>query len=312
MNILGIDIGGTSIKCAVVNSNGELISEKFSIPIIKGENQEATIERLAKTCKDFLDSNNMKIDGIGIGIPGSLDTTKGTVVYSNNLVWENLKIVEIMKKTFDLPIKISNDANVAALGEAKFGAGKKYKNIVMITLGTGVGGGIVIEGKLYEGTDGKGAELGHTTLIYNGTPCTCGRRGCLESYASATALIRQTKEAMMKDKDSLLWKEVKTIDDVNGKTVFDAASKGDKTSKAVIKQYIAYIGEGLLNMCNIFRPECIVLSGGIANQGKVLTDRLTEYMEAQNYGYPYSPKTEIAVATLGYNSGIIGAASLLL
>ncbi len=181
----------------------------------------------------------------------------------------------------------------------------------MITLGTGVGGGIVIDGKLYEGTDGKGAELGHTSLIYNGLPCSCGRKGCLEMYASATALIRQTKEAMKNDKNSLLWNEVKILDDVNGKTVFDAAKKGDKTSEAVIDQYVSYLGEGLLNMCNIFRPECIVLSGGIAKQGKLLTDKLTKYMEAQGYGYPYAPKTEIAIANLGYNSGIIGAASLL-
>lgn len=313
MNILGIDIGGTSIKGAIVSDKGEIITDKFSLPIVKGEEQTITINKLVKLVEDFLAANKaIKISGIGIGIPGSLDTEKGVVDYSNNLRWKNLKIVEIFKKTFDLPIKISNDANVATLGEAYFGAGKMYKNIVMITLGTGVGGGVVIDGKLFEGYLGKGTELGHTTLVYDGLPCSCGRKGCLETYASATALIRQTKEAMTKNKKSKLWDEVSSIDEVNGKTVFDAMRKGDKVAAQVVDQYISYLAEGLLNFCNIFRPECIVLSGGIAKEGDFLTDKLTKYMEAQNFGYPYAPKTEIKIANLGYNSGIIGAASLLM
>ena len=312
MNILGIDIGGTSIKGAIVNENGEIISDKISLPIVAGEDQEITIFKLTSLIKEFLVKNSdKKVSGIGLGIPGSLDTKNGVVDFSNNLKWKNLKIVEIMQNSLDLPVKISNDANVATLGEARFGAGKQYKNIVMLTLGTGVGGGVVIDGKLFEGNLGKGTELGHITLVYNGPQCSCGRKGCLEMYASATALIRQTKEAMEHNPNSLLWKEVNSIDEVDGKTVFDAERKGDKIASIVVAHYISYLGEGILNYLNIFRPECVVLSGGIAKEGANLTDRLTKYLEDQEYGYPFAPKTVIKTAELGYNAGIIGAASLL-
>lgn len=312
MNILGIDVGGTSIKGAIVNDKGKVLTERFSFPIVKDENQEDTINRLVIFVKEYLDKISVKVDGIGMGVPGSLDTTEGSVIFSNNLKWKDLEIVKMFKKSFDLPIKISNDANVAALGEAKFGAGKKYKNIVMITLGTGVGSGIVIDGKLYEGTNGKGAELGHTTLVYNGLECSCGRRGCLEMYASATALIRQTREAMERNKFTKMWDGIKDLSEVDGRTAFEWAKLGDKVAEDVVARYVSYLSEGLLSMCNVFRPECIVLSGGIANQGKNLTDKVKKYMSAQSYGYPFSPKTEIAIANLGYNSGIIGAAALLL
>ena len=212
-----------------------------------------------------------------------------------------------------MPVKITNDANAAALGEKVFGAGKKYQNVVMITLGTGVGSGIIIDGKIYEGLNGKGAEIGHSTLYVDGLPCTCGRNGCFEMYASASALIRQTKEAMEKDKKSLLWAEAKENNGkVSGRTAFYAAQKGDETANKVVDNYVKYLSEGLLNVCNIFRPECIVLSGGIANQGDYLLRKVKTYCEKYDYGYPNSPVTQIEIAEIGYNSGIIGAACLIL
>jgi len=180
----------------------------------------------------------------------------------------------------------------------------------MITLGTGVGSGIVIDGKIYEGKKGQGAEIGHSSLFIDGIPCSCGRRGCFEMYASATALIRQTKEAMLKNKESKLWAGITDINQVNGKTVFDAAKAGDETANKVIDQYVMYLSEGLLNVCNIFRPEVIVLSGGIANQGTYLTDKINAYLVKYEYGYPMSTSTDVKIAELGYSSGIIGAASL--
>lgn len=312
MNILGIDIGGTSIKGAVVNEKGEVCSDVFSLPVPKGEDQNITMKNLINISINTIENFGQEVSGIGIGIPGAIDSTKGIVTFSNNLKWKNLKIVEIFKKSFNLPIKITNDANAASLGEARFGAGKDAEIMIMFTLGTGVGGGIVINGKLFEGKDGRGAELGHTTLIMDGLQCSCGRKGCMEMYASATALIRMTKEEIIKDKDSIIWNEIKDINEINGRHAFDAMKKGDKTGERIVKMYVKNLSEGILNYCNIFRPDVIVLSGGIAKEGKFLTDMIEDYLEEHEYGYPTSPASKVRTAKLGYNSGIIGAASLLL
>lgn len=219
----------------------------------------------------------------------------------------------MIEDAFKIPVKITNDANAAALGEAIFGAGKKYNSTIMLTLGTGVGGGVIIDHHLFEGNEGKGTELGHIILVPNGLPCGCGRKGCLEQYASATGLMRQTKEAMEQHKESIMWKLVEgDINNVNGKTVFDAEALGDETAKAVLKQYVFYLGEGLLDFCNIFRPNAIILSGGIAKQGENLNSRLRAYMADRHYGYLNSPVVDLVSATLGYEAGIIGAATLIL
>ena len=196
MVAIGIDIGGTSIKGAAVDSNG-LVYDTFSMPFVK-EDGEVFVKKLAVLVKDYIASHHLEkqIVGIGIGVPGTLDINNGIVNYSNNLGWVDLHISDIMHETLPYPIRLLNDANAAALGEAKFGAGKQYETIILLTLGTGVGGGIIINGKLFEGNEGKGGELGHTVIVVDGEPCTCGRKGCLEAYASATALIRETKKAM--------------------------------------------------------------------------------------------------------------------
>ncbi|MCQ2814950.1 MAG: ROK family protein [Bacilli bacterium] len=313
MPVLGIDIGGTSIKGSLVNSLGEC-KENFVMPINPNLSQEETIEELLDVIDKYLQANlnGESLDGIGMGIPGSLDTEKGIVTFSNNLKWEDLKIVDLFKKRYKTPIKITNDANAAALGEARFGAGKEFKNMVMITLGTGVGSGIVIDGKLFEGYLGKGAELGHTTLVLDGLSCSCGRRGCFEMYASATALIRQTKEKMSICPDSLMHQISNELGKVDGRVAFMAAKKGDKAANEVVDQYVKYLSEGILNICNALRPECVVLSGGIAKEGSYLTDKVLNYCKLQDFGYPYSPSLVIKIAELGYQSGIVGAASLLL
>jgi len=311
MLAIGVDIGGTSIKVSAVNENGKVLN-KFVIPVNKEESQDETIDNLIKEINSYIENNDFKgkISGIGLGIPGSVDTATGEVIYCSNLGWKYLPIVKKIKEGTNLEVKITNDANAAALAESKFGVGKIYKDIVMITIGTGIGGGIIIDNKLYEGFEGKGAELGHVTLIMDGLPCGCGRKGCFEKYASATALINQTKEAMEKNKDSLLNEVAKEEGKVNGKVAFIAAKKGDKVANQVIDQYVKYLSEGLLNICNVFRPQCIVLSGGIANQGEYLITKVIRYMESYNFGYPFSPKTSIKIAEVGYDSGIIGAASL--
>lgn len=311
MIAIGIDIGGMSIKGAAVDSDGH-VHGLFSMPIIKGEDGETTIRNLAELVKDFIQQQHLEkeIVGIGIGCPGTLDFAKGIVDYSNNLGWNNLPVADLMFEVLPYPIKLINDANAAALGEAKFGAGKEYENVILLTLGTGIGGGIIINGELYEGNEGKGAELGHAVIQVDGEPCSCGRRGCFEAYASATALIRETKKEMQLNPNSLLWNICPEIDKVGGKTVFEALAENDESAVKVFNNYIKYLGEGLLNYCNIFRPNIIVLSGGIANAGDVLFNPLNEYLEKHFYGYKMTPAVKVIPAELGYDSGKIGAAAL--
>ena len=311
MIAIGVDIGGTSIKGAAVDSDGR-VYEKFSLPVIKDEAGEVTIRKLSEIIKDYIAAQGLehKIIGIGIGCPGTLDIQRGIVNYSNNLKWFDLPMVDIMHEMLPYPIRLTNDANAASLGEAKFGAGKSYETIIMLTLGTGVGGGIIINGKLFEGNEGKGGELGHSVVVVDGELCSCGRKGCLEAYASATALIRDTKKAMKSNRRSLLWKVCPDIDLVGGKVPFEAAKQGDATAINVLDNYVKYLGEGILNFCNIFRPNVVVLSGGIANAGDYLFSRVNKYIEDRDYGYKRTPAVKVVPAELGYDSGKIGAAAL--
>ena len=309
MAILGIDIGGTSIKGGLVYRYGQ-VDKLFSLPIDKSLSQDEQIKALINKIKETYKDDDF--EGIGLGIPGAIDNTLGVVMYSNNLKWENLEIGKMLKHAFPgKKIAMTNDANAAALGEAKFGSAKNEQNVVMITLGTGVGGGIIINGKLYEGNHGRGAELGHQVVVLDGIPCTCGRKGCFEQYASATALINQAKAAIKENPECKLALCAKNGEEVNGKLIFETAKAGCTTAQKVVDNYVKYLSEGLINICNVFRPSSIVLSGGIANQGDYLINKIVAYLEKEHYGYPPEFKVAIKIASLGYNSGIIGAASLL-
>ena len=220
-------------------------------------------------------------------------------------------MVEKLQKASGFKVKITNDANAAALGEYHFGAGKKYKSLVMLTLGTGVGSGIVFNGKLFEGNLGAGVELGHEVIKIGGEKCTCGRKGCLEAYASATALIRQAQRAMDGDKESLLWKLTDgNKENVNGKIVFDALREGDKTAEKVVKKYTEYLAAGVTNVINAFHPQAIVLGGGICAAGDVFLTPLKRKVSRQIYGGTKFAPVEIVVASLGNDAGIYGAAAL--
>ena len=310
MRILGIDIGGTSIKGGIVYNTGKM-GKLFSLPIDKNLSQEKQIEALINIIKETYEED--EFEGIGLGIPGAIDPTKGVVLYSNNLKWENLQIGTLLKRAFPgKRIAMTNDANAAVLGEVTFGSAKSERNVVMVTLGTGVGSGIVINGKIFEGEQGHGAELGHSVLVVDGLKCTCGRKGCFEMYASATALIRQANEAIKANPKSKLALYAKEGKEVDGKLIFETCKEGCKTAEEVVNNYVKYLCEGLINICNIFRPSSIILSGGIANQGNYLLDKVTEYMEKEHYGYLPEVKVNLKIASLGYNSGIIGAACLIL
>ena len=313
MIAIGIDIGGTSIKGAAVYDDGKML-DVFSLPVVKGDSGETTINKLIDIVEKYIKDQGIAKDivGIGIGIPGLLDVKKGISVKSNNLGWEDLPVVDMFNKRLPYPVRIANDANVAAYGEAIYGAGKGVPYVIMLTLGTGVGGGIVLDGELYEGNKGQGAELGHIVLRYKGRQCTCGRKGCLERYASATGLVMDTEEAMAKHPESLMHQIVAEHGKIDGRIAFMAARQGDPVGMQVVDQYISHLSEGILDYCNIFRPNVVILSGGIANEGDYLFDRVNEYIKQQQYGFPRSPAVKVVPATLGYDSGKIGAAALFL
>ena len=307
---IGIDLGGTFIKCGIVDDFGNiLVSDKVPTESEKGADRVAL--NIANLCKTLLSRVNMTasdIVGIGMGVPGMIDSEKGEVVYSNNLGWEHFFIVESVETLTGLPVKIANDANVAALGETKFGCGKDYQNTVMLTLGTGVGGGIIINGKLFEGNRSAGAELGHSVIVAGGEQCTCGRKGCLEAYASATALIRETKRAMQANRNSKMW-QIGLIDKVTGKTAFDYKDT-DESAKKVVEDYIEKLGVGITNLTNEFRPEAVILGGGVCAQGDNLIKPLQEFVNREIFASSKGPQVKILAATLGNTAGLLGAVAL--
>lgn len=312
MYSVGVDIGGMSIKVGIVDENGNIVIKDR---VVTQRNSKLDIDNTANLILKLLKDKNLTvkdISGVGIGCPGAVNSVTGIVDFLPNLDWHNVELVNKMKEKLDTKIIISNDANVAALGEVIYGCAKGYKTCVMFTLGTGVGGGIIIDGKLFEGNESKGAELGHTTLILDGELCGCGRRGCIEAYVSATALINQTKKAMNSDKNSKMWDFVGgDIEKVDGRTAFESAKLGDKTACDVRDTYVKYLAESMMSMFNIFRPEAFILGGGVSAQGDYLIDRVKEYCEKFDYGYKAAPIPEILVATLGNDAGIIGAAALV-
>ncbi|MDK2807952.1 MAG: glucokinase [Clostridiales bacterium] len=310
---IGIDLGGTNIKVGIVNENYEII-EKHSIKTLVERPYHEIIKDMADAIYYLLEKKNIGLNEcltIGIGSPGTVDAKSGVVLYSNNFGWENIPLVAELKKYINLPVFISNDANCAALGETVAGAAKGADNVILLTLGTGVGGGVILSGKVFEGGHAGGAELGHTVIVDGGEACTCGRKGCFESYASATALIRETKAAALAHKESLLMELCEgDIEKINGKTPFDAAQMGDETAKEVVGRYIWYLANGITNMINIFRPDKVLLSGGVCNQGEKLTKPLSEIVNRTCFGGEKAFIPPIERAMLGNDAGIIGAAAL--
>ena len=311
MIYLGVDIGGTSVKMGLVNEKGEIIN-KTSFKTAKDTNQliediNANMEELKKEAKiDF-------ISGIGIGCPGAIDSKKGIVNMAYNLGWEDVHLKELLEKRTGLEVRLSNDANVAGLGETIYGKGQGHKNVIVITLGTGVGSAIIIDGKLYEGNESKGAEIGHTILVKNGRKCTCGRRGCAEAYLSATKFLREARHYAMHS-DGLLSKEI-----VNGdihlikcEQVYKCADDGDEGAKKIVDKYIDYLGEFTLNLCNIFRPEMIIFGGGMSYSGNIFIDKLVDYCKVRNYGFENTPVVKLTTAKLKNDAGLIGGACLFL
>ena len=311
MYYIGIDLGGTNMAAGIVSEKGELLYKK-SIPTQR-EDTDGMIKSMGGLINLICEENNISSDDIksvGIGIPGTVDSEDGIITYANNFDSDNYPIVEKLKQYTDKPIYISNDANVAALGEAVAGGAKGYDSVVVVTLGTGVGGGIILNNKIWEGYKSAGAEIGHMVIRADGEECTCGRKGCWEAYSSATALIRDTKRKMEKNPDSLMLKLSEEEGKVSGKTAFMAAKMGDKAAKEVICNYIKYLSEGIANMINIFAPKCVLLGGGVSHEGDNLLIPLREAVAPLAYGGERIEHAEIKLCTLGNDAGIIGAAML--
>lgn len=296
---VGVDIGGTNIKIGIVEGASRLTASAV-IPTVPDTTAKKTVEDMSRAILCLLAERGLQpaqCAGIGMGIPGTIDKRAGVVRYSNNLQWEDIPIVERMKEYFSLPVQAANDADCAALGELAAGAGKGFQNMIMITLGTGVGGGIILNGKLFSGACAGGSELGHMVIVENGAPCTCGRAGCLEAYVSATALKRIAKQ--------------KTGRDMLPEQIFDGAKNDDMALRGIVEDYIKKLGTGIVNMANIFRPQLILLGGGLCAQGETLLRPLRTMVEKECFGGVHGELPEVKTAVLGNQAGMLGAANLL-
>ncbi len=308
MHYVGIDLGGTNIAAGLVTEDGKILADK-SIPTRAERPWQEIVADMADLAKQVIAMAGAEISdvaGVGIGCPGSIDNENGICAYSNNIKMEKADIAGEFRKHLDIPVNLENDANAAALGEYEIN-GQGAKSYVFVTLGTGVGGGVILDGKIFRGHNGVGAEIGHTVIMSGGEGCTCGRQGCWEAYASVTALIRQTKASMEKNPDSLMNDFAKKEGKVTGRTSFDAAKAGDKAAQEVVDQYFKYVAEGITNMVNIFQPEKIVIGGSISKEGDYLLKPVAELVNKNDYNR-YMHKAKVEIATLFGDAGIIGAA----
>lgn len=314
-NIIGVDIGGTNVKLGVVSQEGKILSQLSIKTDIKRDYKHVfrDISDAASDCVKKANFRMSDISGMGLGIPGTVDNVKGEVIYANNLGWKNVPVRGELLKYFNFPVVMSNDANCAAMGEMLFGSAKGLQNVVLLTLGTGVGAGFIVNGKMIEGNYGAGAEGGHTLLIKGGEECTCGRRGCIEAYVSATALIRDTKRAMLKDKSSVMWRAVNNdIESVSGRTAFECGKKNDITALKVVNNYIENLAEAIISFINIFRPDVVLLGGGVSAEKDYLFKPLQEYADKYIYAAGIVPPVPIKTCSLGNDAGLLGAAALLI
>ncbi|NLM09897.1 MAG: ROK family glucokinase [Clostridiaceae bacterium] len=314
MYYIGIDLGGTNIAAGIVSDSLQLIAKK-SIPTGKDRDYTEIIEDMAQLSHELIKEAGLTtedIEYIGIGSPGVCDRENGILLYANNINFNDVPMAKEMQKHISLPVFIENDANCAALGESLAGAAKDVSDSVTITLGTGIGGGIVINKRIFSGFNGMAGEIGHTLLVFDGELCTCGKRGCWEAYASATALIRQTRAAAEENPNSAINRLVDgNLNLINAKTAFDAMRLGDHTGIKVVDQYIIYLAEGIANIIVFLQPEKIVIGGGISKEGETLLKPLRKAVKERLYYKKEDvPQAKLVTAEIGNDAGIVGAAML--
>ena len=295
---VGIIIGSSDTQIGLVNDRQHILAKR-TFPTDSEKEAQAFIAEVAQSTLDLLEEQNVPLDqcvGVGVGVPGTIDRRRGKILYSNNLRWENVDLVEILGRVIPCPVRIANDADCAALGEAVAGAGKDYSDVVMFTLGGGVGGGIILNGHVFEGGIMGGSEVGHQVVRANGRRCTCGRRGCLEAYVSVPALVRAAEEATGKK--------------LTPADIFHGAAKGNIDLQEIVEQYEQMLGIGVVNIVNMFRPQLILLGGALSEHADEMTGPIREMMERDCFGGQHGMIPEIAVAELGSSAGMIGAANL--
>lgn len=312
MYYLGIDLGGINIAAAVVDGTGAILG-RHSRPTPRAGAGEVAgqMAQAARAAAQAAGITWNQIAWVGVGAPGAVDPAAGTVVRWSNLDFNDVPLAAMLRECLGLEVHLENDANAAALGEYAAGAGRGGTSLVAVTLGTGVGGGAVLGGRLYTGFNYAGMEVGHFVLEYKGRPCTCGRRGCFEAYCSATALIRRTREEMERHPESLLWQAAGgSLAAVEGRTAFAALAQGDPTARALVEEYTGYLGCGLASLVNILQPEVVCVGGGVANAGEVLLAPVRAIVDREDYARGSLSRTRIVRAQLGNDAGIIGAALL--
>ncbi len=304
---MGLDIGGTNLKGMIADESGTVTCED-SVPTQGGEKLADCAADLAKKLVADAGLTLDDIAAIGIGCPGMIDSAGGNVVFAGNLHLKNYPLARLVSEKLGKGVKIANDAHTAALGEARFGAGRDFKNCVLVQIGTGVGGGVIINGELYEGAYSVGTEIGHMVIERGGLQCTCGRRGCFERYASAKALGEYTQKAMEEDTGSAMWNTY-TEKTATAKTPFEYMDT-DTTAKKVVDAYLKNLACGCVNLANIFRPDVIMISGAIAAQGERLTKPLQELVNKELFGGTSYAPAMIVIASLGPKAGMFGAVAL--
>ena len=306
---IGIDLGGTNIAIGVVDNAGRILAQD-STPTLSSRPYDEIVKDMVNLSEKIVKKAGYKmsdVEGVGIGCPSAVDNRSGEVIYTANIPsFQNIPLRKEFQKYYNIPVTLLNDANAAAYGEYIVN-GENSSVFVAVTLGTGVGGGIILDGKVFVGSNGAGVEIGHIPLVHNGIRCGCGNRGCWESYASVTALIKQTKVAIAKHPESLLKQIADERGVVNGRTAFDAAKRGDSVATEVIQKYIEYIANGIVGIVNIFQPEKLVIGGGISKEGEYLIKPITEFVRKYDYNKFFEP-VKIEAATLFNDAGIIGSA----
>lgn len=309
---IGIDLGGTTMTAGLVDEQFRIVGKITWATKLPRPAQDLE-KALADLCRAVAKENKVDFSSVkyvGIGTPGSVNFTTGFVGYNTNFGYYDWNLGPDMEKLLGCKVYVENDANAAAFGEYIAGGAKGYKDAVVITLGTGIGSGIILGGKIVRGFNFAAGEMGHTVIVKGGRKCNCGRHGCWERYASARALTEDTKAAMQEHPDTLMWKLVQDLDHVNAKTSFDAMAKGDAVAKQVVENWMEYVGCGLANVVNTFEPEVICVGGGVSNQGEVLLGPVRAYVEKETHDITGGRVPEIRACELRNDAGVIGAAAL--
>lgn len=310
--LVGVDVGGTNIKTGVCTAEGEIIA-KSSIKTCADQLEgEQIIANICQQIRDLLMDNSIELHEvslISVGSPGAVDNRSGELIFAGNLRAKHWPYRRLIEESFHLPVYVINDANAAALAETRVGAGKGCQSSITITIGTGIGSGVVLNDRVFTGSNGIASELGHMVIVKDGIPCTCGRKGCYERYASATGLIDLTRQAMSEHPESVMNSLVAENEGrVSGRTAFQAAAAGDATGIQVVRKYVSYLSTGIANLINAFMPEVVIIGGGVSNEGDYFIRMIEEESLKECFLFDSIAKPRFTRAFLGNDAGIIGAA----